>query len=318
MSWQTLSGLDAQNPLAFFAALGLLRIVDDCLKTNVQARPRLRFLDNGQQTAQLETPLTLEDLVGLILEDASRQAQGHSLQLAYDAEGERVAADAVGARRDLKPSPKTAALFLQEAASGGRRDADLAAGFFSELVQDNNGSTKPTALHFTAGQQAFLAMVEELRRGLNADALREALEGPWCNTSTLPSLSWDSSVTRLHALRAGDPSKEKRGSVPAANWLAVHALAFFPVNVRGKRLETACIEGRWKDSAFTWPTWNAAASVPVVASLLRMNAGRWTAKERVALGIVSVLRAKILRSEQGGYGSFSPAEVVLPRTPRFD
>lgn len=33
---------------------------------------------------------------------------------------------------------------------------------------DGNGNTKPTALHFTAGQQEFLAMVRQLREGLRA------------------------------------------------------------------------------------------------------------------------------------------------------
>jgi hypothetical protein len=37
-----------------------------------------------------------------------------------------------------------------------RSTSDIAASFFFELVQDNNGKTKPTALHFTAGQQPFL------------------------------------------------------------------------------------------------------------------------------------------------------------------
>ncbi len=99
---------------------------------------------------------------------------------------------------------------------------------------DNNGNTKPTAFHFTAGQQTFLDMVDELRTGITAAHLREALDGPWLNRSQLPSLTWDSSVARLYALRAGNPSKEKRGSVPGANWLAVIGLSYFPVVVLGR------------------------------------------------------------------------------------
>ena len=104
--------------------------------------------------------------------------------------------------------------------------------------------------------------------------------------------------------------------MPAANWLAFHALAFFPVNVQRGRLETTCVRGGWKDAVFTWPTWSVPISAPVAASLLRLDAAHWTARERLALGISTVLRAKILRSDQGGYGSFTPAEVVLPRKER--
>ena len=177
-------------------------------------------------------------------------------------------------------------------------------------MQDHKGNTKPTAFHFTAGQQTFLAMVDELRRGITADDVREALFGPWLNTSRLPSLSWDSSVARLYALRAGDPSKEKRGSVPAANWLGVIALELFPVAVRRGRLETACMKGGWKDSAFTWPVWSVPLTFSTIAALLRTDTGKWTPKQREAAGIAALFRSKITRSDQGGYGAFSPAEFV--------
>ena len=155
-------------------------------------------------------------------------------------------------------------------------------------------------------------MVEELRQGLTAEHLREALDGPWLNTSPLPSLSWDASVARMYALRAGNPAKEQRGSVPGANWLAVLALPFFPVVASNKRLVTTGITGGWKDSAFKWPVWSPAAEVNTIASLLRLDAARWTADERAALGIEMVFSCRILRSDQGGYGSFAPAAVLPP------
>ena len=209
-----LPGLDGQNPLGFFAALGLLRIVDYHAARCGAATPRLSFLDEGQQVTELSSELSYDDLVALVLEDAGEQSRNRALRLAYNDGGQRLDADAAGARRDLKPPPAIARDFLNELARGDRREADLGAAFFSELVRDNNGNTKPSAFHFTAGQQAFLSMVEELRCGVTSDAMREALLGPWRNAAPLPSLSWDSSVTRLYALRAGNPSKEKRGSVP--------------------------------------------------------------------------------------------------------
>lgn len=125
-------------------------------------------------------------------------------------------------------------------------------------------------------------------------------------------MSWDASVSRNYALRAGDPSKDKRGSVPAANWLAVIALEFFPVAERRGRLATTGIVGGWKDSTLYWPLWDVPITSHAAASLLRVDARRWTSAERAALGIFRVHRADILRSDQGGYGSFSPADVVLP------
>jgi hypothetical protein len=201
VSFLNLTGLDVQNPLAFLAALGLLRVLDSYASQAQLAVPKLSFIDDGQFVPRISTSLTMDEVVTVVLEDAARQADNMALQLAYDDEGTLVAPGVSNATRDLKPSPKAARDLLDRAATSGPRTSRLAAAFFSELVQDNNGNTKPTAFHFTAGQQAFLEMVEGLRRGITADDVREALIGPWSNASTLPSLSWDASVTRLYALR---------------------------------------------------------------------------------------------------------------------
>lgn len=312
----TLPGLDGQNPLGFFAALGLLRILSMQTLQELRAEPRLSFVDDGTQSAKFETPLALDELKDLIIEDAQRQITSVALTLAYDEEGHLVAPSSEGAIRDLKPSPDAARLFLERVSTAPRRDADLAAGFFSELVQDNNGNTKPTTFHFTAGQQTFLAMVEELRRGITRADCDETLLGPWLSSSRLASLSWDSSGGRGYALRASDPSKEKRGSVAVANWLAVHALAFFPVSPVRDRLRTPGVKGGWKNSRFSWPLWCAPATRKTIGSLLLIDTLDLTTTEREALGVTTVLSSSILRSDQGGYGSFTPASVVLPRERR--
>ncbi len=310
-----LTGLDAKNPLAFLAALGLLRVLDDHARSHGQERPRLSFVDCGQQMPILNSvPGSFDDVVGIILKDAARRVTDPVLQLAYDGTGKRIHASEPGATRDLKPQPFLARSVLDVAAVADRSTADLAAAFFSELVQDNNGNTKPTAFHFTAGQQTFLKMVDELRRGIGEADLHEALIGPWTGLSTLPSLSWDSTAARHYALSAGNPSKEKRGSVPAANWLGVLGLSFFPVSVVRRRLETTRVKGLWKTSVFSWPLWSPPTSSRTTASLLRMDILRLSARDREALGVSQVFGARILRSDQGGYGSFSPASVEPPRS----
>lgn len=307
-----LPGLDAHNPLGFLAALGLLRVLDDEAARSDRERPRLGFVDQGGFVAGVSTPHTMDEIVAIVLQDAAAQVDNRALQFAYNVEGALVAPGTKGAIRDLKPKPSGACQLLELAATADHRTAAQATAWFSELVQDNNGNTKPTAFHFTAGQQAFLEMVEDLRVGLTADHVREALDGPWLNTSPLPSLSWDASVARMYALRAGNPAKERRGSVPGANWLAVIGLTFFPVAVHGTRLVTTGVRGGWKDSTFTWPVWAPPAEVYTVASLLRLDVTAWTQRERAAYGIETVLRCRILRSDQGGYGSFAPAAVVAP------
>ena len=311
MATHEFHGLDATNPLGFLAAVGLLKVLDHN-RGESQVRPTLRFADGSTSCAAIETPLSMDAIIDTVLSDAAEQGNCAALRLAYDKEGMPVDCTSAGAIRDLKPAPSHAREFLQSVATGDRRTAGMAAGFFSELAQDNNNKTKPSALHFTAGQQTFLSMVEDLRSGITAADCHEALAGPWCSTSTLPSLSWDSSATRLYALRSVNPSLEKRGSVPAANWLSLQSMSFFPVAVKRQRLSTTCVVGGWKDSVFSWPTWRVPLAAPAVASLLRSDFKALTAQGRAAAGLTQVFTSRIVRSDQGGYGSFTPAEIVLP------
>jgi hypothetical protein len=305
-----LPGLDAQNPLGFLAALGALVVVDHHAVATRQKRPQMWFEDQGALIASLNSHLDLAAVEALILEDAKDQGSNPALQLAYDDCGALVAPTATKAKRDLKPTPHGAREFLLLCRQGDRRTADLAAAFLSELAQDNNGNTKPTSFHFAAGQQQFLAMVEQIRAGITAEDVAEALRGPWRNESTLPSLAWDSSEARYYALRATDPSGEKRGSVPAAYWLGLQGMSLMPVVARGSRLATTGVVGGWKTSVFTWPVWETRITLQVAASLLRIDLRGMTAEARRSSGITRVLASRILRSDQGGYGSFAPAEFV--------
>lgn len=315
MQKHDLTGLDAQNPLAFLAALGLLRVL-----SFQEPEAALSFSNDGLALPTLHSNLDWEDILERVLADAGAQAQDPALRLAYDKEGTLVDPETPGATRDLKPPPQSARQFLQQCAKSQRRTADLAAAFFSELVQDNNGNSKPSGFHFTAGQQTFLGQVEVLRQGISLADLEEALRGPWLNNSQLPSLSWDATSSRNYALRARNPSLEKRGSIAGANWLGVQALAYFPTVVDASKLATrsseklitAGIQGGWKNSVFTWPIWEVPVKSRSVAALLRVHPRRWSAEERNALGICQVFHSKISRSDQGGYGSFSPAAVLPP------
>jgi hypothetical protein len=210
-------------------------------------------------------------------------------------------------RVDLANAPLT---FLHQP----RRSLDYASAFGTDVAVDNNKNVKPTALHFTAGQQEFLKSVLELIEGVNEIDLEEALFGPWQYERELPVLSWDSSVSRDYALRADDPSKSKKTGIPGADWLAFRGLAFVPVAPVGSEIQTAGCSGGWKfGGAFTWPLWNRALSVSAVRSVMTFaDLDELNARERRARGIELVLRSGIRRSDQGGYGSFLPSDVRPP------
>jgi len=321
----TLTGLDGANPLGFLAALGTLQVLDYRARQRGTALPRLSWANDGCWRPTVHGVPSMDTLIGEVVEDLASWADNPCLLLAYDESGEELLdprEPTVKATRDLKPRPGAMRAFLDGLARGAeatasasappelRRSLDMAAAYGSELIQDNNGNTKPTAFHFTAGQQQFLKAVADLQSGVTAEDFEEALIGPWRRESTLPNMSWDSTNARLYALRANNPSGDKKTTIAGADWLAYVGLATLPSFPRGSRLATTGVAGGWKDSAFTWPIWTCRATRRVVGSLVATpDAGKLTPVRRRELGIAAVFTSRIARTDQGGYGSFSPADV---------
>ncbi len=153
-----LPGLAGQNPLGFLAALGLLRVLDHRARAAGDRLPALAFEPAAPHRARLRTGLPLPEVKRVVLDDAEAQARSAVLGFAYTDEGEPCSCAAPEAVRDLKGPPALVARLLDGVAGlerERRRDADLAAALFCETVTDNKGQAKPTALHFTAGQQAL-------------------------------------------------------------------------------------------------------------------------------------------------------------------
>ena len=311
-----LTGLDGTNPLGFLAALGTLDVLHRRARSHDPAKwPRLAWINRGTWQPVLHGPHSVDAVIDAVVEDLRLWDEDPALGLAYTKDGRRVAPDHKDAIRDLKPPPEVMNTYLGDqaarAAQGESKGAELAAAFGTCEALDGSGQVKPTALHFTAGQQRFLSMVNILRDGVRREDVVEALVGPWSGTSRLPSLSWDASAPRMYALRSTDPSSEKRGSVPGAYWAAFLGLRFFPVSAHGRALQTTAVSGRWKSGRFTWPLWSSPGAAPSVGSLVaRKDLSQLAAVERTLLGVEMVLASSISRSDQGGYGMFSPADVL--------
>lgn len=304
-----LTGLDGKNPLAFLAALGALNI----LAEHSGKTPKLFWRNLGVYRPVLVDGPEQDALLDVLARDPSELTTEPAFDLHYAKANGNPA-------HDLKPPMECAERYLLEIVrSKSSRSAGLAASFLTDVVRDGSGTNaKPTALHFTAGQQEFLVMIEELRKGVTRDDFEEALFGPWRYARPLPVLQWDNSQTRDYALRATDPSKDKKLGVPGADWLAMRGLAFLPVSPVMRRNEpsiatTGC-QGSWKGGTFRWPMWSDPLDVSTIRSLLTSR--ELFEVERQVLrgrGIPVVFESSIARSDQGGYGSFSPAGVAERR-----
>lgn len=293
-----LKGLDGSNPLGLLAALGVLEGATDSVS---DARMSWHY-EGGWRPVLTSTHADLDMLIERLDTDRRRCIDDPALSLKYQG------------RRDLKPPPGGFREYLVqlagEATAASRRSVDWASAFATDVAVDNNGNTKPTAQHFTAGQQQFLQMVMDLVNKVTMDDLREVLAGPWKYERSLPVMGWDATSSRDYALRATDPSTDKKLGVPGADWLAIRGLIFFPTVSRGSRVMTTGCVGGWKNGRFRWPLWTVSVNALVIHSLLRQDVEGMTQQERKARGIGEVFTSGIKRSNQGGYGSFEPASVV--------
>jgi len=301
-----LHGLDGANPLGFLAALGLLRVLD--ARSSVTARPRLSWVDEGRWRPVLHLHADAADPVEEVIADLASWRGAPELELHY-------ADKKTGEKEiyDLKAPPDVFLAFARAAGAAAtpatRRLADFAAAYATDIAIDGTGATKPTALHFTSGQQKFLEMVREIVDKVVAEDIREAMD-LWRYTSPLPVLRWDVSGERIYALSASDPSKEKAQGVPGANWLAFQALPLFPSFPVGHRILTTAFSGSGNDFRFTWPLWAPPASLAALRSLIAApGLARMSTEERKMRGIVAVLRSQVRRANKG-YGSFCPPDPI--------
>jgi hypothetical protein len=302
MSRIQLVGLDGSNPLGFLAALGVLRVVPGT---------KLGFSEDGSFRAFIDGFDKCEsDLAILIAADAEAAANKSApwrftyTKAATKKQGPQEVAD-------LKPPPDDFKEFLECCIDAWLIEDDeaasYAAAYGTDVAVDGKGNTKPTALHFTAAQQTFLGIVENIRASLNRDWVETSLfkghgERPGSN------LRWDPGAERNWALMAYNPSGEGTGVDAPLEWLAFRGLPLLPSFPRGSRIITTGVVGGGDDMTFVWPLWSVPTSLRTTRSALQID---WTgsARARAARGIFAICSSEIRRTSQG-FGNFGPSSVM--------
>jgi len=292
-----LTGIDGTNPLGFLAALGVLSLPG----ADGVARGRLSWTDDAVPRAVVSGFSSVEEIVDLAV--AERDYWRGCVAVSFSIDGVMI--------DDVKLAPEDLRSYLEAclSADDGGRSIALASSLVVEGGVDNQGLAKPTDLHFTAGTQKFLRMVRELLDATDGADSLNALVGPWAFDSPLPSLMWNTSDDRVYALSARDPSKDKKLTVPGAELLALFGLSAIPIFSAGERTRTSACSGTWKQGAFTWPLWSRGSCSRAVRSLLA-HADADQESRLVAWSVVRMMQCRIRRSEQGGYGSFSPSTEI--------
>lgn len=302
MDGTRLPGLEGTNPLGFFAALGIqvvFKMQPEC--------PRLWWSDEITPRAVVDGRFTVEAIADKALEAFSKWKSSPAIKPRGFKKGD-----------EAKFSATELRAYLERSRRNGTEGA-FAAALVAEgsLDSTKEPKSKPTDLYFTAGQQKFLEMARKVLGETKRTDLIEGLGGPWVYRSTLPSLMWDVSDDRDYALSANNPSTDKKFTNPGPEALAILGMSLHPVFAARDRTLTQGCSGRWKLGTYSWPLWRKPSSLNTVRSFLahayfaEKQLDWKSRRERFpAWGVMLVLKSPIRRSNQGGYGTFGPAEVV--------
>ena len=309
-------GLDGGNPLAFMAALGVLRTLNNGWPDQLI---RLSWGLHGSQwrpNLHLESPGTEQQVADALHE---------MLSTGWGIPGMFLCDPISVDWKNLKVRPKDFAAIASEAARRAspedRADADFYAAVGSDAFRSRDYMYY-TALRLTsgAGHQDFLPFIRALVEKTEAGQLQSALFTQWRYDDPAPSMRWDPSDDRRYALRAREPSTDPILTVRGANRLAVAALPCFGTAPKARRLETTGFvsgQGRRSPTEFSWPVWSPPITMKTTESLLRhpeIIAAVPRSSILGPMGVVEVYRAKVVSQDR--YKNFTRGSPQLGLDPQ--
>ena len=290
-----LTGLRGDNPLAFLAAVGTLRILS-AVWPEKAALLSWTFTDGGWQPALhigggCEQHQVLDALQPLLEATATNLPEWKDVPVSV-------------------AEFRTAVTQAVRSPTSGRSALDVFGWLGSDATEDRNeGSMTVTRFKMVSGQQSFLGQVRELIQTTERAHLEEALFGKWSYRDRKPSMRWDPADDRRYALRDSDPANTSKNpilTVRGANRLAIEALALYPViPLRDDSMTCGFIRGRprWM---FTWPIWKYPIGIASVKSLAAhpvLSMPEPDSDQLHALGVVEVYRSDRTTSYYSNFGS---------------
>ena len=299
-----LTGLDGTNPMGFLAALGV-----QVLFESEDHQPRLWWTEDVIPYAVIDPSFEVDRLV--------RQARDVlPIWIGSAAMNPRTG---TAADNDAKFERAHLRSYLGTNKTGTAPNR-VASCLVAEGSYAKNGRAKPSDLYLSAGRVAFLRDARKILRSVTDKDIENALLGPWCYYSKLPSLRWDMTDDPDWALSAAKPGVDKR-TCPGVEVLALLGFSLFPVFGKPDRTMTQNCEGGWaRGGTFVWPLWKIPLNQRVVRTVLahvvsEKKALASRAKWFPAWGIHSIMESDIRRSARAqGLGNMGPSRIVYPTT----
>ena len=306
-----LKGLDGSNPLGFLAAVGTAVVAQDTF-------PELRL--GWVATMDGWRPL---------LEGCGKDENEFSRKISATLKNVSTDMFDIDNRMPFEVPKFSRALRCVQSRSSisNRREADLLSAFGTELYPQKKQKEGKDITEFQDSAFRMVRSGDSAGQGLpfyaktilndvTLEHVRRTLFSLWDykDTAKKHSLRWDPIEDQRYALRWRDPKKsdkhDGKGTMWAANALAVEALQWFPTVLVGRRSQTTGFHRADQHKTyFVWPVWTLPISVYTLRSLLALNDLYETPLPRSSLakmGIEEVYRSERIRQSQY-YSNFAPA-----------
>jgi len=294
-----LSGLKEDNPRDFLAALGLFRLID-LLWPELDAR---LFWDQDKGSPCMETTDVLPKDWGCSilseLKDLSEPADSplfHGTVIKTEIENYREAV--FNARK-----------FAESDHALSRLPQLLYASYASQLADENDGKTEPTAFSFANGQggKNLLRDVRELIQAVQPEDFQASVQGVG-QAASAKSMRWSPREFRPAAYRPHDPGTKLKGDdtldFPSFNLLAFFGLSFFPSVPTSRGSRTLGFEGKYRPEYFRWPIWTTPLGTDSLQTLVCLP----LTYLKNEVGVVRVWQSRRFSADKSLY--FAPPELL--------
>ncbi len=301
MQTLTLDGIDGQHLWGFLTALGALLLLDEHAHAEKLEAPRLAFEKDG--AAMVHSPVVKDRLAAVLL------ARLRNLQPYLEQNLATV----------KKPSDFTRSNYESTALASKPGSLDFLAGLACVVGDETFESTLCAANG--ASHQNLVQSMRDVLKLVEEEHVRLSLFETWQKSYRVPddkrqqlqlgtrkpTLRFDPSDERLYALRLSNPTTtDDFRTELGAQALSIPAFALLPVVPRKHSVTVASTRHRQRVT-FSWPLWNAPATLLTVRTLLWGGVGRpQVQRER---GVFAAFSADRVSGAKGKL-SFAPSQGV--------
>lgn len=294
-----LTGLMEDNPRDFLATLGLFRLID-------LLWPKCRaslFWDQDKGSSCMETSDALpNDWCRSILSELKEIAEPADSPLFHSA----VIKSEIG---DYREAVFKAQKFAASGHALGQIPQLLYASYASQLADENDGKTEPTAFSFANGQggKNLLRDARELIMAIKPEDFQASILGKG-EAVTAKSMRWNPREYRPAAYRSHDPGTKLKGDetldLPSFNLLAFFGLSFFPSVASARGARTLGFEGEYRPEYFRWPVWKTPLGADALQTLVCLPLTYLQSE----IGVIRVWQSRRFSADKSLY--FAPPELL--------